>query len=95
MKGQNHICLLGQGVYVVYKGAWFPSCVSLNDKEGRCCVGGPSFIENLQRWWVLIGLFLCSPILIDYIYTTRLVLHYQVYDEVLANFRLKIGPPFI
>ena len=38
---------------------------------------------------------LCSPNSTIKIHTTKLVLHYQIYDETFARLGLKIKPPLI
>ena len=44
---------------------------------------------------VICFVFPCSPTSTDYIYTTRLMLHQQIYNETLAKSRLKIGRPLL
>ena len=50
-------------------------------------------VARIQGTWALCGSFSCSSTSTNQIDTTKLVLHWQIYDETPAKPGLKLRPP--
>jgi hypothetical protein len=82
-----HSC---HGTYPVAKSSWHPKR-QVPIMPNKIIWGRSSCLRYVGVLWLM---FHPLPTSIDYMYTTRLVLHQQIYNETSANTKLKIRPPW-